>query len=56
MLSEKQLGALPSNFEVNARRGGMEQCNLIILRSGKELEGPKIIEELGKELELPLEK
>ena len=34
----------------------MEQCNSITMRSGKELEGPRRIEEVGKELELPLEK
>ena len=34
----------------------MEQCNSITLRSGKQLEGPRKIKEVGKELELPLEK
>ena len=56
MLSERQLGALLRNFEVNLRRGGMEQCNSITMRSGKELEGPRRTEEVRKELELPLEK
>ena len=34
----------------------MEQCYLIILRSRKKLEGQRRIKEVGKELELPLEK
>ena len=56
MLSKRQLGALPSNSEVKPMRGGMEQCNSIRLRSGKELEGPRRPKEVGKELELLLEK
>ena len=56
MLSKKYLGVLPRNSEIYPRKGGMEQCNSIILRSGKELKGTRRTEEVGKELELPLEK
>ena len=34
----------------------MDQCNSNILRSGKELKGPRRIEEVRKELKLPFEK
>ena len=56
MLSKGQFGALPGNSEGKPMRGGMEQCNSITLRSGKEIDGPRRPKKVGKELELPLEK
>ena len=38
LLTERQLGSLPSNSEVNPRRDGNEHVKAIMLRSGKELE------------------
>ena len=40
LLNEKQQGTLPSASEVNPKGGGMEHYSAIILRSGKDLEGP----------------
>ena len=37
------------------RKGGAEQCNAITLRSGNELEGPRITKEVLKELNLPVD-
>ena len=37
LLTERQREALPSNSEVNLRRGDNEQVKAVILRSGKEL-------------------
>ena len=38
LLTERQLGSLPSNSEVNPRRDGNEHVKEVMLRSGKELE------------------
>ena len=38
LLTERQLGSLPSNSEVNPRREGNEHVKAITLRSGRELE------------------
>ena len=38
LLTERQPGSLPSNSEVNPRRGGNEHVKAVMLRSGKELE------------------
>ena len=38
LLTESQLGSLPSNSEVNPRRDGNEHVKAVMLRSGKELE------------------
>ena len=40
LLTERQFGALSSNFEVNLRREGNEQVKAVTLRSGKELAVP----------------
>ena len=40
LLTERQRGALPSNFEVNPRQKGNEQVKVVTLRSGKELAVP----------------
>ena len=40
LLTERQQGALLSNFEVNPRREGNEQVKAVTLRSGKELAAP----------------
>ena len=40
ILTERQQGSLPSNFEVNARREGNEHVKAITLRSGRELAIP----------------
>ena len=37
LLTERQLGSLPSNSEVNPRREGIEHVKAVTLRSGKEL-------------------
>ena len=37
LLTERQLGSLPSNSKVNPRREGNEHVKAITLRSGKEL-------------------
>ena len=37
LLTERQRGALPSNFEVNPRQEGNEHVKVVTLRSGKEL-------------------
>ena len=41
LLSKRQLSTLPSTSEINPRREGKEQCNTIIMRSCKEIEGAK---------------
>ena len=41
LLSKRQVGSQPSKFEINPRREGNEQCNVIVLRSGREIERPK---------------
>ena len=38
LLTERQLGSLPSNSEVNPRRDGNEHVKAVTLRSGKDLE------------------
>ena len=38
LLTERQLGSLPSNSEVNPRRDGNEHVKAVMLRSSKELE------------------
>ena len=38
LLTERQPGSLPSNSEVNPRRGGNEHVKAVMLKSGKELE------------------
>ena len=38
LLTERKLGSLPSNSDVNPRRDGNEHVKAILLRSGKELE------------------
>ena len=38
LLTERQLGSLPSNSEVNPRRDENEHVKAVMLRSGKELE------------------
>ena len=37
LLTERQLGSLPRNLEVNPRREGNEHVKAVSLRSGKEL-------------------
>ena len=52
LLTERQLGSLPSNSEVNPRRDGNEHVKAVMLRSGKELETKvksPIIEEVEAE-------
>ena len=52
LLSERQPSSLSSTSEMNLRREGKEQCNAIMLRSGKEIKKPKrgvaIIQEKGE--------
>ena len=40
LLTERQRGALLSNFEVNPRQEGNEHVKAVALRSGKELATP----------------
>ena len=52
LLTERQPGSLPSNSEVNPRRGGNEHVKAFTLRSGKELaiQGkPPVTEEVETE-------
>ena len=52
LLTERQLGSLPSNSEVNPRREGNEHVKAVTLRSGKELaiqEQPPVTEEVETE-------
>ena len=52
LLTERQLGSLPSNSEVNPRRDGNEHVKAVMLRSGKELESqmqPPVVEQLETE-------
>ena len=44
MMNERQQISLPSTSEVNPRRERKEHCKDITLRSGKELEAPKEVE------------
>ena len=37
ILTERQQGSLPSNFEVNPRREGNEHVKVVTLKSGREL-------------------
>ena len=48
LLTERQRGALPSNYEVNPRREGNEQVKAVTLRSGKELVAPGQPPMIGK--------
>ena len=41
LLTERQRGALSSNFEVNPRRESNEQVKEVTLRSGKEVAAPR---------------
>ena len=52
LLTERQLGSLPRNSEVNPRREGNEHVTAVTLRSGKELaiqEQPPVTEEVETE-------
>ena len=58
LLTERQLGSLPSNSEVNPRREGNEHVKAVTLRSGKELaiqEQPPVTEEVETEKVIQLD-
>ena len=40
LLTERQHGSLPSNFELKSRREGNEHVKVVTLRSGRELAIP----------------
>ena len=48
LLTERQLGALPINSEVNPRREGNEQVKAVTLRIGKELAASGQLAVLGE--------
>ena len=49
MFYERPQGSLPSTLEVNPKREGKEHCELITLRSGREVAAPVRLPMIVKE-------